>query len=108
MTSLKAKIEADKNDKSIKDLIVLLYETSLLSSGFTLEDPQSHAKRIYRMVKLGLGVDEDKDEAVTEIDTADIPPLEGDGVDEDKDEAVTEIDTADIPPLEGDGDDEDN
>merc|ERR1719505_413234 len=51
MTSSKAKIEADKNDKSIKDLIVLLYETSLLSSGFTLEDPQSHAKRIYRMVK---------------------------------------------------------
>merc|ERR1711990_489593 len=84
MTSLKAKIEADKNDKSIKDLIVLLYETSLLSSGFTLEDPQSHAKRIYRMVKLGLGVDEDEDEAVTEIDTADIPPLEGDGDDEDK------------------------
>merc|ERR1711937_483851 len=30
MVSLKAKIDADKNDKSIKDLIVLLYETSLL------------------------------------------------------------------------------
>merc|ERR1712178_633148 len=84
MIALKKKVEADKNDKSIKDLIVLLFETALLSSGFTLEDPQSHAKRIYRMVKLGLGVDEDEDEAVTEIDTADIPPLEGDGDDEDK------------------------
>merc|ERR1711878_46389 len=40
MVSLKKKVDADKNDKSIKDLIVLLYETSLLSSGFTLEDPQ--------------------------------------------------------------------
>merc|ERR1712201_9066 len=78
MIALKAKVDADKNDKSIKDLIVLLYETSLLSSGFTLEDPQNHSKRIHRMVKLGLGVDDDDDEAVTEIDTADIPPLEGD------------------------------
>lgn len=59
MISLKKKVEADKNDKSIKDLIVLLYETSLLSSGFTLEDPQNHASRIHRMIKLGLGVDDD-------------------------------------------------
>merc|ERR1712228_648182 len=84
MTSLKAKIEADKNDKSIKDLIVLLYETSLLSSGFTLEDPQSHAKRIHRMVKLGLGVDDDEEETAAEVDTADIPPLEDECDDEDK------------------------
>merc|ERR1711931_359092 len=64
MVSLKKKVDADKNDKSIKDLIVLLYETSLLSSGFTLEDPQNHSKRIHRMVKLGLGVDDDDDEPI--------------------------------------------
>jgi molecular chaperone HtpG len=85
MISLKKKVENDKNDKSIKDLITLLYETSLLSSGFTLEDPQSHSKRIHRMVKLGLGVDDDDDEAVEEINTDDIPPLEeGGDADEDK------------------------
>merc|ERR1711893_110619 len=61
--TLRAKAEADKNDKAVKDLVMLLYETSLLSSGFTLEDPQNHAKRIHRMVKLGLGVDEDDDPA---------------------------------------------
>merc|ERR1712108_125249 len=64
MIALRKKVEADKNDKSIKDLIVLLYETALLSSGFTLEDPQNHASRIHRMIKLGLGVDEDDDTAV--------------------------------------------
>jgi len=75
MIALKKKVEADKNDKSIKDLIVLLYETSLLSSGFSLEDPQKHAARIHRMIKLGLGVDDDAEE---QIETDDMPPLEGD------------------------------
>jgi len=73
MVALKAKVDADKNDKSIKDLIVLLYETALLSSGFSLEDPQNHSSRIHRMIKLGLGVD---DEPVTEDADADMPPLE--------------------------------
>ncbi|XP_016362733.1 heat shock protein HSP 90-alpha 1-like [Sinocyclocheilus anshuiensis] len=49
------KAEADKNDKSVKDLVILLFETALLSSGFTLDDPQTHSHRIYRMIKLGLG-----------------------------------------------------
>jgi len=82
MDTLRKKAEADKNDKSVKDLVHLLYETALLASGFGLEDPQVHAGRIYRMVKLGLGLDEDADAAeLTEVDNLDVddmPPLEGD------------------------------
>uniref|UniRef100_A0A8C0S8X9 Solute carrier family 29 member 1 (Augustine blood group) n=4 Tax=cellular organisms TaxID=131567 RepID=A0A8C0S8X9_CANLF len=52
--TLRQKAEADKNDKAVKDLVVLLFETALLSSGFSLEDPQTHSNRIYRMIKLGL------------------------------------------------------
>ncbi|CAF3455927.1 unnamed protein product [Rotaria sp. Silwood1] len=81
--TLKAKVDQDKNDKSVKDLVTLLYETSLLASGFALELPQQHADRIFRMIKLGLGIDEE--DATEESHTAagdsstDMPPLETGG-----------------------------
>merc|ERR1711881_13446 len=91
MEALKKKVDADKNDKSIKDLIVLLYETSLLTSGFTLEDPQNHAKRIHRMVKLGLGVDEE-DEPADEVNTEDMPPLDAEASEMEDKARMEEVD----------------
>jgi len=56
---------------------MLLFETSLLSSGFSLEDPMIHGARIYRMIKLGLGIDEDDVVTSAEVDaTNEVPPLE--------------------------------
>lgn len=69
---LRVKAEADKNDKSVKDLVHLLFETALLCSGFNLEEPGQHAGRIYRMIKLGLGIDDDGSEMVEE--TIEGPP----------------------------------
>jgi molecular chaperone HtpG len=60
--ALLARVEADANDKSIKDLVMLLFETSLLSSGFNLEEADTHANRIHRMIKLGLQIDESADD----------------------------------------------
>lgn len=79
MENLRQKAEADKHDKSVKDLVMLLFETALLSSGFALEDPQVHASRIYRMIKLGLGFDDDDTPNVEDekMDT-EVPPLEDD------------------------------
>jgi len=91
MIALKKKVDVDKNDKSIKDLITLLYETALLSSGFTLESPQDHASRIHRMIKLGLGVDDDDEPGMADDDAGvDMPPLEADNPEEDEDKARME------------------
>jgi len=79
VVSLKNRVESDKSDKAIKDLVMLMFETSLLSSGFSLEDPTTHANRIHRMIKLGLGIDDDEEEvaeAEKKDDDDDVPDLE--------------------------------
>ncbi|KAH8264998.1 hypothetical protein KR038_012059 [Drosophila bunnanda] len=74
--TLRQKADADKNDKAVKDLVILLFETSLLSSGFSLDSPQVHASRIYRMIKLGLGIDEDEPMTAEDAQSAgDAPSL---------------------------------
>jgi len=87
--SLRKKADQDKNDKSVKDLVMLLFETALLCSGFSLEDPQNHSSRIYRMIKLGLGIDEDEPVGGDVPPPAEeMPALEGDDEDASRMEEV--------------------
>jgi len=84
--SLREKVAADQSDKTVKDVIWMLFDTSLLTSGFSLEEPNTFANRIHRLIKLGLSIDEDEGAG----DDEDIPALES--TDDVADTSMEEVD----------------
>merc|ERR1712110_1301075 len=87
VSELRNKAEIDQSDKTVKDLVWLLYETSILTSGFSLDEPQNFASRIHRMIKLGLSIFEDD-----KADDDDLPPLDDAKEDDDDNNRMEEVD----------------
>ena len=79
---LKAQLEKDANSSNIRDTVWLLYDTSLLNSGFSIEDPNAFAKRTYKMILFGL-----QDDTLPETETKTEDKKEDTTTEEKKDEA---------------------
>ena len=90
VNALREKADADQSDKTVRDLIWLLYDTSLLTSGFSLDEPATFSSRIHRLVKLGLSLDDDDDADDDDDDMDDLPPLDGD--DDNEESAMEQVD----------------
>merc|ERR1712007_290404 len=75
INALREKADADQSDKTVRDLIWLLFDTSLLTCGFSLEEPSTFSSRIHRLVKLGLSIDCNDNDM---DDVEELPAADGD------------------------------
>tara|TARA_B100000287_G_C20661006_1_gene790163 strand:- start:285 stop:2444 length:2160 start_codon:yes stop_codon:yes gene_type:complete len=83
--ALKERHAKDENDTTVKDLVHLLFESSLINSGFSIEEPSTFVNRINRMIKLGLSLDDEED-----VEVEQLPPLEEDNKDTIEEESKME------------------
>jgi molecular chaperone HtpG len=84
--ALKEQHTKDENSKTLADLVNLIFESSLIASGFNIEEPATFVNRINNMIKLGLSLDKEVEE------TKDKDDVKDEHVNEDEKSQMEEVD----------------
>jgi len=76
IVNLLEKVGKEVVDPTVKDIVWMLYETSIINGGFSLEEPSKFTSRIHKLIGLGLSLDESEVDAEpvvedVKLDTAD-------------------------------------
>jgi molecular chaperone HtpG len=58
---LKQRFIKDAGDSTLKDIVNLMFESSMINCGFSLEEPSVFVNRINNMIKMGLSLDDEDD-----------------------------------------------
>jgi molecular chaperone HtpG len=96
--ALQTQVKNQVNTNSLKDVITLLFESALINSGFSLEEPTTFVNRINRIIQLGLSIEDEEElsKAEEEADEAE----DEDEDDEEEDKADEEAEEAEESNME--------
>merc|ERR1712088_673115 len=93
------RVEDNPEDKTAKDMAVMMYNTATLRSGFMLKDTVNFAESIEVMMRQTLGVDTDE-QVDEEEEVLDEEPPEEDDEDEEEEEDEEDVVEEDAPKEE--------
>jgi len=83
--NLLEKVGKEVVDPTVKDIVWMLYETSIINGGFSLEEPSKFTSRIHKLIGLGLSLEESELELEAEAEVEAEVELEADSTMEEVD-----------------------
>ena len=58
----------DNNDDNASDILTLMYDTAMLACGFSLNDPTTFSQRMYKIMSVNFGLDNETSDAGVQVD----------------------------------------